>query len=46
MSLDSSAAQERLLAGFKAGGGYQSGHAWLESDVSQPQRSFDAVITI
>ena len=44
MSLDSGAAQERLLAGFVSNGGKGSGHAWLES---QPTvKSYDAVIPI
>jgi hypothetical protein len=44
MSLDGGAARERLLAGFKAGGGLASGHAWLESH-SVSER-YDAVIPI
>jgi hypothetical protein len=44
MRLDAGAARERLFAGFKAGGGASSGHAWLESH--QQKRTFDAVITI
>ena len=44
IALDSGAANERVLAGFLAGGGRKSGHAWLESNPSG--RSFDAVITI
>jgi hypothetical protein len=44
ISLDSGAAKERLLAGFVAGGGYKSGHAWLESEPTS--RKFDAVVTL
>jgi len=42
--LDAGAAQERLLAGFKAQGGSRSGHAWLESQGTSER--FDAVITV
>jgi hypothetical protein len=44
MSLDAGAAREKLLAGFKAGGGRASGHAWLESHAVTEQ--YDAVISI
>lgn len=44
--LDSAAAQERLFAGFKAGGGPRSGHAWLESHQDPASSSFDATIAI
>mgnify|MGYP001793741520 CR=1 FL=1 len=44
MRLDAGAAQERLFAGFRAGGLPKSGHAWLESHRSQ--ETFDAVISI
>jgi hypothetical protein len=44
MSLDGSAARERLLAGLKTGGRPRSGHAWLES---HPVReAYDAVIAV
>jgi hypothetical protein len=46
MSLDSAAASDKLLAGFKAGGGDRSGHAWLASHPEQGQQSFDAIISI
>jgi hypothetical protein len=44
MALDRRAADEKLLLGFRAGGGAKSGHAWLQSQESQDQ--YDAVITI
>ena len=44
MSLDAGAASERLLAGFKSGGGPKSGHAWLESHPNTDR--FDAVVTL
>jgi hypothetical protein len=44
MTLDAGAARERLFAGFRAGGGAGSGHAWLESQPTQD--AFDAVITL
>jgi hypothetical protein len=44
MSLDAGAARERLLAGFIAGGGEGSGHAWLESHVVAER--YDTVIPI
>jgi len=44
MTLDRGAAREPLLAGFMAGGGPKSGHAWLLSDpVSQ---RYDGVLSI
>ncbi|HXI60880.1 MAG TPA: hypothetical protein VNO55_32695 [Polyangia bacterium] len=46
MSLDEAAASDKLLAGFKAGGGDGSGHAWLASQPEQSQQSFDAIISI
>ncbi|MEP6652742.1 MAG: lasso peptide biosynthesis protein [Myxococcales bacterium] len=42
--LDAGAAQERLFAGFRAGGIPKSGHAWLESHSNQ--ETFDVVISI
>jgi hypothetical protein len=44
MTLDAGAANERLLAGFKAGGAAASGHAWLESHAVVEY--YDAVISI
>jgi hypothetical protein len=44
ISLDAGAAHEHLFAGFKAGGGPKSGHAWLESH--QNTDRFDAVVRI
>jgi hypothetical protein len=44
MSLDATAAQERLFAGLKTGGGPRSGHAWLESE--PVRESYDAVIAV
>jgi hypothetical protein len=44
MRLDAGAAEERLFAGFRAGGLPKSGHAWLESHPNQ--ETFDAVISI
>lgn len=44
LALDSGAASERFFAGFRAGGGLQSGHAWLESEA--PRESYDAVVSI
>jgi len=43
MSLDRGAAQEKLLAGYKAGGLVGSGHAWLESESTSER--YDAVIS-
>jgi hypothetical protein len=45
MALDRGAAGESLFAGFKAGGGKQTGHAWLASDPTPVER-YDAVLTI
>lgn len=45
VALDRGAAAEKLFAGFKAGGGAQSGHAWLASD-PVPTEHYDAIITI
>ena len=42
--LDEGAARERFFAGFRAGGGDKSGHAWLESHPTRQQ--FDAVVAI
>jgi hypothetical protein len=44
MSLDAGASEERLLAGFRAGGGIGSGHAWLESE--PVTETYDAVFPI
>ena len=44
MTLDGGAARERLLAGFKSGGGLGSGHAWLQSDPATGH--YDAVIAL
>ena len=44
ISLDAGAAREHLFAGFKAGGGPKSGHAWLESHPSSDR--FDVVVSI
>jgi hypothetical protein len=44
MTLDSGAAGERLLAGFRTGGSAGSGHAWLDSET--PADRYDAVIAI
>jgi hypothetical protein len=44
MSLDGSAARERLLAGLKSGGKPKSGHAWLESHAVR--EAYDAVIAV
>jgi hypothetical protein len=46
MSLDPAAAADTLMAGFKAGGGEGSGHAWLASRPDPERRTFDAVISI
>jgi len=47
MALDAGAAREKLLAGFVAGGGKKSGHAWLEFEsVPRFDHTFDAVIAI
>jgi hypothetical protein len=45
MALDRGAAAESLFAGFKAGGGQKSGHAWLMSDPS-PTEQYDTILTI
>jgi hypothetical protein len=45
MALDGGAARERMFAGFRAGGGPRSGHAWLESEPGDGAR-YDAVIGI
>ena len=45
MSLDGGATDERLLVGFKTGGGPKSGHAWLESEGGNGVR-YDAVIPL
>jgi hypothetical protein len=44
MSLDDTAARERLLAGLKTGGRPRSGHAWLESH--SVRETYDAVIAV
>jgi hypothetical protein len=44
ISLDGGAAREKLLAGFMAGGGKKSGHAWLE--IESVRDKYDAVIAI
>ena len=44
MSLNTAAARERLLAGFRSGGGVSSGHAWLESQPATER--YDAVMAI
>lgn len=46
MNLDRAAAADTLLAGFKAGGGESSGHAWLASHPDPDRRAFDAIISI
>lgn len=44
IAMDSGAAREHLLAGFRAGGGPRSGHAWLESH--KPDKTYDAIFPI
>jgi hypothetical protein len=44
MALDRGAANEKLFAGFVAGGGPKSGHAWLESQ--RNDQRFDAVFAV
>jgi hypothetical protein len=44
MTLDSTAAGERLFAGLRSGGGPRSGHAWLESH--SVREKYDAVIAV
>jgi hypothetical protein len=44
MAMDSGAAREQLLAGFRSGGGPRSGHAWLESHRSD--ETYDAIFPI
>jgi hypothetical protein len=44
MSLDRDSGRERLLAGFRHGGGPKSGHAWLESETARDR--YDAVIAV
>ena len=44
ISLDGSAARERLYAGFRSGGKPKSGHAWLESH--PVGETYDAVIAV
>lgn len=45
ISLDSGAATEPLMMGFRHGGGPRSGHAWLASEAESAAR-YDAVISI
>ena len=45
VSLDSGAAKEPLMMGFRHGGGPRSGHAWLASE-AEPGARYDAVISI
>lgn len=44
MALDSGAASEPLMMGFRIGGGPGSGHAWLASH--PPAATYDAVISV
>jgi len=44
ISLSREAAGERVMMGFREGGGAGSGHAWLESD--SPPESYEAVVSI
>jgi hypothetical protein len=46
LALDGGAARtDKLLAGFVAGGGARSGHAWLESH-AVPEQRYDAVMAL
>jgi hypothetical protein len=45
IALDSGAATEKLHAGFRSGGGRNSGHAWLDSH-GVPATPYDAVVTL
>lgn len=44
IALDAGAAREKVMMGFREGGGAGSGHAWLESD--PPVTSYDAVVSL
>lgn len=44
IALDKGAAREKVMMGFREGGGAGSGHAWLESD--PPVMSYDAVVSL
>jgi Transglutaminase-like superfamily len=44
IALDRGAATEKVMMGFREGGGTGSGHAWLESD--PPVMTYDAIVSV
>ena len=45
VALDSGAAEQTVMLGFRSGGGPRSGHAWL-AGTKTPQTSYDAVFSV